>query len=80
MTNPRPLYTIARDIRNDWKKPYFGAIPYIDAMSKLENIEQSYYCDSAHSVVLYFLANANTWRGENARAIKKELKTIAGIK
>jgi hypothetical protein len=36
--------------------------------------------DSAKSIVLYFLANANTWRGEKARAIKVELKKIAGVK
>jgi hypothetical protein len=30
--------------------------------------------------VLYFLANAATWRGDAARAIKAELKGIAGIK
>jgi hypothetical protein len=28
-------------------------------------------------VVLYFLSNAATWRGEKAREIKKELKAMA---
>ena len=76
----RPLYEIARDIRNDWKKPYFGAVPYLEAMAKLETIEQNYYYDTGRSVVMYFLANANTWRGDKAREIKRELKTLAGMK
>ena len=45
-----------------------------------ESIEQNYYFDSGRSVVLYFLANAGTWRGDAAREIKKELKAMAGIK
>ena len=57
----RAIKDIAKEIRSDWKKPYFGAVPYLD---------------SAKSIVLYFLANANTWRGETARRIKAELKSM----
>jgi hypothetical protein len=28
----RPLSQIAKEIKNDWKKVYFGAVPYLDAM------------------------------------------------
>jgi hypothetical protein len=76
----RPLYLIARDIKSDWQKPYFGAVPYIKALTELSDISDRYYADSAKGVVLYFLANANTWRGETARQIKSELKSLAGIK
>jgi hypothetical protein len=76
----RSICTIAREIRADWTKPYFGAVPYLQAMHSLDSIEDNYYEDSGKSVVLYFLANANTWRGEKARAIKAELKKLAGIK
>jgi hypothetical protein len=31
-------------------------------------------------MVLYFLANAGTWRGPDAKRIKNELKALAGIK
>ena len=34
-TAPRTLAAIARDIRTHWKKPYFGAVPYLEAMSPL---------------------------------------------
>lgn len=74
----RSLSTIAREIRSDWRKPYFGAVPYIDAMSQLDSINDRYFYDSAQSVVLYFLSNAGTWRGEKAKAIKAELKAMAG--
>jgi hypothetical protein len=76
----RPLRTIARDIAEHWERPYFGAVPYLEAMSALERIEDNYYEDSGRSIVLYFLSNANTWRGEHARRIKAELKSLAGIK
>jgi hypothetical protein len=76
----RPLYVIAQDIRANWPKVNYAAVPYLDAMATLETIEQNYYFDSGRSVVLYFLANAGSWRGDVAREIKKELKAMAGIK
>jgi hypothetical protein len=72
----RSLSTIANDIRADWVKPYFGAVPYLDAMGTLNSIRDSYYYDDASDIVRYFLANANTWKGETARAIKAELKAM----
>jgi hypothetical protein len=72
----RSLTTIAREIRADWTKPYFGAVPYLDAMCSLTTMQDKYYYDDARSVVLYFLANAGTWKGEAARRIKAELKTM----
>jgi hypothetical protein len=72
----RSLATIAREIRNNWTKPYFGAVPYLDAMHHLDTMRDKYYYDDAQSVVLYFLANAGTWKGEAARRIKAELKTM----
>lgn len=72
----RPLFTIARDIRANWKKPYFGAVPYIDAMSALNDIGDNYGLDDARSIVRYFLANASTFRGDVAKAIKTELKAL----
>lgn len=71
----KPL-EIATVIRNDWKNPYFGAVPYINAMGSMSSFNESYGMDSARSIVSYFLANAGTWRGPVAREIKKELNTI----
>ena len=73
----RPLYEIAAEIRKDWTKVYFGAKPYLDAMATLTNITDNYGWDSGKSIVLYFLANASTWRGETAKRIKAELKAMA---
>ena len=70
----RPLYEIAADIRRNWPKPYFGAVPYIQAMGDLNSISDNYGFDSGDSIVRYFLSNAATWRGEDARRIKAELK------
>ena len=79
-TQTRPLYEIAREIRKDLKNVYFGAVPYLDAMSTLDSIEDNYMFDSGKSVVLYFLSNASTWRGETAKRVKAELKKMAGLK
>lgn len=76
----RSLATIAREIRANWKKPYFGAVPYLQAMQSLDSVDDAYGFDSGRSIVLYFLANAGTWKGPVAKATKAELKTIAGIK
>ena len=76
MSTTRPLHVIARDIRTNWPKPYFGAVPYLDAMLELESITDDYYADTAKSVVIYFLANATTWRGTEARRVKAELKAM----
>ena len=73
----RPLYEIAKEIRSDWgSKIYFGAKPYLGAMLTLNSIDDMYMCDSAKTIVRYFLANANTWRGDVARRVKAELKEM----
>lgn len=75
----RPLYEIAYEIAADWKPVYFGAVPYLQAMHALRSIEEDYYDDTGLSIVLYFLANANTWRGPTARRIKNELRVMAHL-
>ena len=75
----RPIYIIARDIRKDWKKPNVYAIPYLEAMEVLDDIDEAYLFDSCRDVVVRFLCNSAGWRGEKARAIKAELKSLAGI-
>jgi hypothetical protein len=77
-STPRPLYTIAADIRNSWPRPYFGAVPYLEAMAGLTAITDKYEYDDADDIVRYFLSNATTWRGADARRIKAELKAMVG--
>lgn len=59
--------------RSDWKKVAIPAVPYLDAMRSLSSINDAYIADSGVSIVSYFLSNATSWRGEVARAVKKEL-------
>lgn len=80
-TTQRPLYEIASEIRKDWgSKINFGAKPYLEAMSSLDKVTDNYMMDSGKSIIIYFLSNATTWRGETAKRVKAELKKIAGIK
>lgn len=72
----RPLYEIANEIKKDWKKVYFGAVPYLQAMMTLNKITDSYGYDNGKTIVSYFLANASSWKGEVARRVKKELNSM----
>jgi len=72
----RDLSTIAYEIKRTWKNVYFGAVPYLDAMMSLSSIEDNYMFESAREQVIRFLSNASTWRGEDARRIKTELKAM----
>ena len=75
MTN-RPIYEIARDIRTNWPKVNYAAAPYLAAMRDLNVITDKYVYDTGASVVRYFLANASSWRGPEAKRIKAELKAM----
>ncbi len=72
----RSINQIMADVKSDWKKPYYGAVPYIDALSRCESITDSYGFDDVVSLINYFLANATYWRGAKAREIKKELNDM----
>jgi hypothetical protein len=76
----RPLHDIATEIDTEWSQHGSGvnyaARPYLDAMKALDLITDTYYADTARSMVMYFLANAGTWRGETARRVKDELKDM----
>lgn len=76
LPSPRPIHRIANEIRQLWAKPYYGAVPYLTAMYSLSTTKDNYGQDSAESIVNYFLANANTFRGEDARRLKAELKAL----
>jgi hypothetical protein len=73
----RPLHVIAREIAADWERPYFGAIPYIEAMAFLTTMESHYGHDAAADIVTRFLVNAGNWRGGTARRIKTELREMS---
>lgn len=76
----RQVYEIARDITQDLaaqgKKINYAAEPYLNAMRQCGDITGNYYCDSVKSVVLYFLANARSYRGETAKRLKAELQAL----
>lgn len=78
-TAVRPLHDIAEDIYNTWRpKVNYAAKPYLEAMAVLDKITDTYGLDSAKGIVTYFLANAQSWRGDDARRIKGELKNLLG--
>lgn len=80
----RPLCQIAAEIRSDWSKQgkgiNYGAKPYLEAMECLNSITDNYGADSGKTIVLYFLSNAGQWKGETAKRVKLELKSMVGLK
>lgn len=73
---PRPLHEIAAEIYADWPKPYFGAVPYLSAMFRLDGTDDMFGEQDGEEIVMYFLENAKTWRGETARRVKAELREM----
>ena len=76
----RSLSTIAKEIKSDWKNISPYAKPYVDAMGQLDKITDKYHADDAKGIILYFLSNASTWKGEVAKRIKAELKAMGASK
>lgn len=72
----RALSAIATQIATEWNKIPPPARPYLIAMSGLRTLDDTYIADDAVSIVTYFLSNATTWRGANARRIKAELNKM----
>lgn len=74
--SPRSLSAIAQEIVKDWQPMYFAAVPYVRAMGQMNKITDKYGADTGESIVLYFMSNARTWKGDTARRIKAELRNI----
>ena len=72
----RLLCEIAAEILGDWKNPYFGAVPYLDAMCRLESTDDQFGEQDGDEIVAYFLSNAASWRGAVARRVKAELNEM----
>lgn len=84
--NKRTFSVIAIEVLHLWKTKYGKdlpwslkcALPYLEAMLECDttNKDEAYYVETVESVVLYFLANITNWRGDDARRIKAELKSM----
>lgn len=72
----RKICVIAQDIKKDWLKPSPYALPYLNAMLEVEELDDSYGADEGRTVVLYFLSNASTYRTPLAKTYKKELNDL----
>lgn len=77
---PRSIRAVAIEIYGNWATVNYAAKPYLQAMQYLTDATSKYGRDDAKTVVIYFLANATSFRGEKARALKEELKAICNIK
>lgn len=78
MDKKRTFQQIARDVKSTWMNVYFGAAPYLEALLTLDTTdpEALYGVETAGDITRYFLANAQTFRGADARRLKAELKSM----
>lgn len=74
----RKIREIAEEIQRVWAKPHPTAVPYLEAMHCVDYMDDMYFSDKASTLVAYFLSNAGTFRGEDAKRIKAELKAMVG--
>lgn len=72
----RAIHEVATDIRREWSNVHYTAKPYLVAMFWLTDKHSKYGLDSADDIVLRFISNATSFRGERARELKAELKQI----
>ncbi len=78
MDKKRTFRQIAKDIKSTWLNVYFGAVPYLEALLTLDTTDSNalYGIETAGNIARYFLANAQTFRGADARRLKAELKQM----
>lgn len=74
----RTFSEVAREIRAKWSKPYFGAVPYLDALEQVHTSDKNapYMVEQVKDIVPYLLCNMATFRGADARRLKAELKEM----
>lgn len=73
---------VAKIIFAYWPNMYYGAVPYAEAMAEglTFNLYEPYRFETQRPMVLYFLANAQTWKGPVAQAVKDFLNKRYGYK
>ena len=78
MDKKRTFQQIAKDIKSTWMNVYFGAVPYLEALLTLDTTDSAtlYGVETAGDITRYFLANAQTFRGADAKQLKAELKSM----
>lgn len=74
----RTFSEIVKEIRTLWSKPYFGAIPYLEALGTINSSDKDapYLFETAEDLVPYLLSNMTSFRGADAKRIKAELKEM----
>lgn len=67
---------IRRELGRQKQQIYFGAAPYLSAMSGMDSLDDNYGQDSGRSVVNYFMANAAQIRDKGKTTIENDDGTI----
>lgn len=82
----RPIDVIAYEIIEDWNENSVKGIPntvkpFLNAMTQLNSIEDSYGYDSAEEIIKLFIINASRfYKTQNSKKYLDELKKIVNWK
>jgi len=68
------VWELAAIVRVDWENINHAARPYLDAMLRLDHVDDWIWQEQGRMICAYFLSNATTWRGHEARLVKAELR------
>lgn len=74
------IHNLAQVIHDYWHNINPYAKPYLNAMFELDKVTDHYYNEDGITIILYFLSNANSWRGEVAKRVKAELRRRCVVK
>lgn len=74
----RTFSQVAQEIIALWPKPYFGAVPYLRALSLCDTTDPhgKYWFVDIGMMARDLLATMTTFRGPDARRLKAELKNM----
>ncbi len=68
---------IADIIYDDWwENISTEAKPYVEALFNLSDFNDSFWYDSADTIITYFLMNSTNWKWDIAKKVKKALKRL----
>ncbi len=76
MAAHRPIWATAKDIGKAWRPMNYAARPYWEAMLNISSPDDSFHAETGRAMCWYFLSNAGSWRGPEAKALKAELKEV----
>jgi hypothetical protein len=72
----RSISEIAREIREKWKPVHGEAEQIVDAMERINSLNDTFSAEPAIEILSRFRWAARTWKGPVAKRIKDEIEAL----